>query len=167
MTVVNVVADQSLYLLQHCSEMAKCMQFLAKWISIDAVRTLGTWCSGNDILQWPSLASFVIQLTLTCTKFGLRNIKNQIEVAILMSVKPGRTMAGNPAEVMDNYYHFHADWPILGCMKICPRNIKSISDAPIWNWANIPITDDGSEISADTDSRSDIQLCSNLLPFST
>ena len=41
------------------------------------------------------------------------------------------------------------------------------SDAPIWNLAAIPITDNGSEISADTDSRSDIQLCSNFLPFST
>ena len=38
---------------------------------------------------------------------------------------------------------------------------------PIWNLADIPITDNGSEISADTDSRSDTQLCSNLLPFST
>ena len=37
------------------------------------------------------------------------------------------------------------------------------SDAPIWNLANIPITDNGSEISADTD----IELCSNFLPFST
>jgi len=45
--------------------------------------------------------------------------------------------------------------------------IITISDAPIWNLADIPITDNGSEISADTDSRSDIQLCSNFLPFST
>ena len=41
------------------------------------------------------------------------------------------------------------------------------SDAPIWNLADISITDNGSEVSADTDSRSDIQLCSNFLPFST
>ena len=45
--------------------------------------------------------------------------------------------------------------------------ILNVSDAPIWNLADIPITDNGSEISADTDSRSDTQLCSNLLPFST
>ena len=42
-----------------------------------------------------------------------------------------------------------------------------ISDAPIWNLADIPIADTGSEISADIDSRSDIQLCSNFLPFSS
>ena len=41
------------------------------------------------------------------------------------------------------------------------------SDAMIWNLADIPITDTGLEISADTDSRSDIQLCSNFLPFSS
>ena len=45
-----------------------------------------------------------------------------------------------------------------------PLNI--ISDAPIWNLADIPITDNGSEISADTDSRSDIQLRSNFQPLS-
>ena len=45
MTVVNVVAVQSLYLLQHCSETAKCMQSLTKWISMNAVRTL-------DTVQW-------------------------------------------------------------------------------------------------------------------
>jgi len=36
------------------------------------------------------------------------------------------------------------------------------SDAPIWNLADIPKTDNGSEISANTDSQSDIQLCSNF-----
>ena len=41
------------------------------------------------------------------------------------------------------------------------------SHAPIWNLVDILITDNGSEISADTDSQSDIQLCSNFLPFST
>ena len=41
------------------------------------------------------------------------------------------------------------------------------SDAPIWNLADIPITDNGSEISADTDSLSNIKLRSNFLPFST
>ena len=40
------------------------------------------------------------------------------------------------------------------------------SDASIWNLADIPITDNGSELSADTDSQSDIQLCSNFLPLS-
>ena len=37
------------------------------------------------------------------------------------------------------------------------------SDAPIWNLADIPITDNGSEISAD--SRFDIQLCSLLSTY--
>ena len=41
------------------------------------------------------------------------------------------------------------------------------SDAPIWNLADIPITDNGSEISADTDSQSNMQLRSIFLPFST
>jgi len=43
------------------------------------------------------------------------------------------------------------------------------SDAPIWNLADIPITDNESEISADTDSRSDIQhnFLQIFLPFST
>ena len=43
----------------------------------------------------------------------------------------------------------------------------SVSDAPIWNLPDVPITDNGSEISADTDSRFDIQHRSNFLPFST
>jgi len=42
------------------------------------------------------------------------------------------------------------------CKSVCD------SDAPIWNLADIPITDNGSEISADTDSRSDIQLFSKF-----
>ena len=41
------------------------------------------------------------------------------------------------------------------------------SDAPILNLADIPITDNLLKISADTDSRSDIQCCLNFLPFST
>ena len=45
--------------------------------------------------------------------------------------------------------------------------ILNVSDAPIWNLADIPITDNGSEISADTDSRSDIQLRSIFLCFNT
>ena len=44
--------------------------------------------------------------------------------------------------------------PVTQCLKL--------SDAPKWNLADIPITDNGSEISADTDSRSDIQLSSNF-----
>ena len=38
----------------------------------------------------------------------------------------------------------------------------AVSDAPIWNLADILIADNGSEISADTDSRPNIQLCSNF-----
>ena len=41
------------------------------------------------------------------------------------------------------------------------------SDAQILNLADIPITDNLLKISADTDSRSDIQCCLNFLPFST
>jgi len=37
--------------------------------------------------------------------------------------------------------------------------IAATSDASIWNLADIPITDNGSELSADTNTRSDIQLC--------
>ena len=59
--------------------------------------------------------------------------------------------------------------PLTGnCMENLVSGTElSASDAPIWNLADIPITDYGSEISADTDSRSDIQLRSNFLPFST
>ena len=39
------------------------------------------------------------------------------------------------------------------------------SDALIWNLADSLITDNGLEISADTNSRSDIQLCTIFLPF--
>jgi len=35
-------------------------------------------------------------------------------------------------------------------------------DAPIWNLADIPITDDGWQISADTDNQTNIQLRSNF-----
>jgi len=43
--------------------------------------------------------------------------------------------------------------------------LQKTSDAPIWNLADIPITDNGSEISADTDSRSDTQLLFKISTF--
>ena len=56
-------------------------------------------------------------------------------------------------------FHSQAQtWPPLGV---------PTSDAPVWNLTDILITNNGSEISANTDSRSYIQLCSNFLPFST
>jgi len=61
-----------------------------------------------------------------------------------------------------------AQWLYLGRLSLCSKcRAFNSTDALIWNLADIPITDNGSEISADTDSRSDVQLCSNFLPLST
>ena len=47
------------------------------------------------------------------------------------------------------------------------NNILPTYQQSCTNLADIPMTDNGSEISADTDSQSDIQLRSIFLPFST
>jgi len=63
-------------------------------------------------------------------------------------------MRSNCAQtVLELSKHPTAVHPITGAL---PEPEHVFSDALIWNLANIPITDNGSEISADT--RSNIQL---------
>jgi len=92
----------------------------------------------------------------------------QLQAALLASSNCPLTASECLSSVLGSFLKFEAEIELQTTRMAQDHQNDSrlfSSDAPIWNLADIPITDNGSEISAYTDSQSDIQLCSIFFTF--
>ena len=127
------------------------------YTSLAVLTVAPAWRSFLTTLEWPLRDAIISAVTLPCEEVWREGC--------LIAVHRDKSYTENTKScVVTNN--------LTGGFQSCAEHTLfqwscvAVSHALISNLANIPITDNGQQISANTNNQSDIQLCSNALPFS-